>query len=100
MSQLLPAHFKKDVKYGRNKNRSEWKSVDRQLRKRWSANLKRYNAMGINDKIAFAKGDYKLPDEPECPAILTATSSIPIDSNRGVTAHCNVQEFINVCAKY
>ena len=85
----LPAHFKKNLKYGRNKNRSEWRSVDRQLRKQWSANLKRYNAMGINDKIAFAKAGYKFPDQPECPAILTATSSIrmPDGSDRGVMAH-------------
>ena len=45
--------------------------------------------MGINDKIAFAKGGYKIPDQTECPTILTATSSIrvPIGSNRGVMAH-------------
>ena len=45
--------------------------------------------MGINDKIAFAKAGYKFPDQPECPAILTATSSIrmPIGSDRGVMAH-------------
>ena len=44
--------------------------------------------MGINDKIAFAKAGYKFPDQPECPAILTATSSIrmPIGSDSGVTA--------------
>ena len=72
-----------------NKNRAEWKSIDRQIRKQWTANLKRYNAMKINDKIAFAKAGYIFADQPECPAILTATSSIrmPLGSNRGVIGH-------------
>ena len=63
----LPVYFEKKVKYCRNKNHSEWKSVDRQLRKQWTANLRRYNAMGIDDKIAFAKAGYRFPDQPECP---------------------------------
>ena len=85
----LPNFFSKRVKYGRNKNLAEWKSIDRQLRREWSANLRRYNAMGINEKIDFARAGYKFPDQPECPAILTATSCMrmPIGSNRGVMAH-------------
>ena len=79
----LPVYFEKNVKY------SELKAVDRQLRKQWTSNLRRYHATGINDKIAFAKAGYRFLDQPECPAILTGISSIRMraDSNRGVIAH-------------
>ena len=85
----LPNIAERKRKHHQNRNKTEWKSIDRKLRKQWAANLKRYNAMKINEKIAFAKGGYTFPDQPECPAILTGTSSIRMraDTNRGVMAH-------------
>ena len=85
----LPVTAEKKRKIGGISYQSEWRSIDRDFRRRWKENVRRYKAMGINDKIEFAKTGYKFPDQPDCPAILTSPSSIrmPRGSNNGVIAH-------------
>ena len=71
------------------KTQTQWKVINRQLREQWAAHLKRNKLLNINDKIAFATADNKFSDQPDCPAILTALSSIrmPVGRNREVMAH-------------
>ena len=85
----LPISFAKKIKIGRMSYQSEWRSIDRDLKRQWKDNARRYKAMRINEKIEFAKAGYKFPDQPECPAIITSPSSIRMKrgSNNGVMAH-------------
>ena len=85
----LPDNHHRKREILRVPNKVSWQAINRQLRAQWDQNLIRYNNLGLNGKIAFARRGYKFTDQPECPAIIVQSTCIrmPIGSNEGVMAH-------------
>ena len=87
--EQLPDASRRRLELFRNRNKTLWTAVNRNLKTQWDENLLRYNALSLDGKIAFARRGYKCTDQADCPAIIVQSTCIrmPIGSNEGVLAH-------------